>query len=151
MQSSYDIQSSDDGLTYYFQTRFNVIYTLVLTVYYIEDVSTFSLSLYPDKEINLFDSWVKNTVTKIIGSFLENDSNIIFYICDSTDERETKRHKVFEYWYKKSKTVYQNVGKHNYSIRSSHGYTINSSLLYNIENPLAGYIIDKFERLMNDI
>lgn len=116
----------------------------------IEDVSTFSLSLYPDEETNMFDFWVKNTVVKIIGEFLRKDSNTIFYVCDSTDDREAKRHNVFEYWYDRSKAEYDFVGKHDYVIRSSYGYEIYSSLLFNIDNPLAGYIIEKFQRLMDE-
>jgi len=120
----------------------------VLTSYYIGDVSTFSLSLYPDVEIKQLDLWIKNTVVKVVGDFLKKDSNVIFYVCDNEDDREDKRHLVFEYWYEKSKKEFDYIEKYNYSVMSDNGYKINSSILYNKENYLADYLIDQFKQLM---
>jgi hypothetical protein len=120
----------------------------VLTSYYIGDVSTFSLSLYPDAEIKQLDLWIKNTVVKVVGDFLKKDSNVIFYVCDNEDDREDKRHLVFDYWYEKSKNEYDYIEKYNYSVMSDNGYKINSSILYNKENYLADYLIDQFKQLM---
>jgi hypothetical protein len=95
----------------------------------------FSLSLYPDKETNKFDYWIKNTVIRIIKDFLEADSNVVFYVCDIDDEREDQRNRVIE--------------KYNYTYKSKNGYVLHSSLLYNIENPLADLIIQELKNQMN--
>jgi hypothetical protein len=109
----------------------------------------FSLSLYPDKETNKFDYWIKNTVIRIIKDFLEADSNVVFYVCDIDDEREDQRNRVFEYWYSKEKDLPKFIAKYNYTYKSKNGYVLHSSLLYNIENPLADLIIQELKNQMN--
>ncbi|OOQ57437.1 DUF6169 family protein [Mucilaginibacter pedocola] len=113
--------------------------------YQLGEINAFSLSLYPDTEPSHVDHWIKNTVIKVIGDILEKDSNVIFYICDSEDNRHDKRHLVFEYWYQKSAEVYAYVSKFNYAAVSENGYPINASVLYNNQNPLGDLIIESFK------
>lgn len=148
MYNHYNTERSDDGLLYTFTTRFNVKYLLALTLVQIGEVGAFSISLYPEEENNIFDYWIKNTVINTIGDLLKKDSNVIFYVCDNEDDREDKRHLVFEYWYEKSKKEFDYIEKYNYSVMSDNGYKINSSILYNKENYLADYLIYQFKQLM---
>ena len=149
MQNFYNVNSSEDGLINTFTTRFNIEYSLTLTSYQMGEFRVFSLSLYPDKETNKFDYWVKNTVIRIIKHFLEADSNVVFYVCDIDDEREDQRNRVFEYWYSKEKDLPKFIVKYNYTYKSKNGYVLHSSLLYNIENPLADLIIQELKNQMN--
>jgi hypothetical protein len=151
LQNSYNVSSSDDGLIYTFITRFNIKYTLVLIAYRMGEISTFSLSLYPETEVAIFDYWIKNTVIKVIVEFLERDTNTVFYVCDSDDGKEEQRHKVFEYWYKKEVELHQFIGKYNYSFQSENGYKVNSSIIYNKQNYLSGYIIEQFRNEMREL
>ncbi|MFI5138636.1 MAG: DUF6169 family protein [Sphingobacteriales bacterium] len=146
MQNFYDVNSSADGLINTFTTRFNIEYSLTLTSYQMGEIRVFSLSLYPDNENNVFDYWVKNTVIKIISEFLRTDSNIVFYVCDSEDGEEDKRHRVFEYWYAKAIELHEFIAKYNYTIKSENNYTVNSSIIYNRDNYLSDYIIQEFKK-----
>lgn len=112
------------------------------------EVRIFSLSLYPDVEIKSFDYWVKNTVVLILSEFLKNDSNVVVYVCDSEDERENQRHKVFQYWYAKEFELHRFIAKYDFITTSKNGYTINSSLIYNRDNYLADFIIQQFKEVM---
>lgn len=141
----YNVKRSEDGLSYTFTTRFNITYKLALTTYLLGEVNAFSLSLYPESEPQQVDYWIKNTVIKIIGDILAKDSNVIFYVCDSEDEREDQRHNVFEYWFVKASVVYTYIKKYSYCIKSENGYNLNSSILYNADNYLEKYIIDEFK------
>jgi len=145
LQNFYNVSSSEDGYIHTFITRFNIEYSLTLTSYQMGEVRVFSLSLYPDKEYNVFDYWVKNTVVRIISEFLRNDSNVVFYVCDSEDEREDQRHRVFEYWYSKAIELHAFIGKYNHTFLSENNYTINSSILYNKNNYLSDFIIQQFK------
>jgi hypothetical protein len=110
------------------------------------EVRVFSLSLYPDKETNVFDYRVKNTVIRIISEFLRTDTKVVFYVCDIEDEKEDKRHKVFEYWYSKQTELHEFIGKFNYVFKSRNNYTLNSSILNNKDNYLSDFIIQQFKQ-----
>lgn len=113
------------------------------------EVRIFSLSLYPDVEHSNFDYYIKNTVVKVIADFLKIDSNVVFYVCDSEDERAHQRHKVFEYWYTKEVELHKSIAKYDYVVKSENGYTVHSSLIYNRDNYLADFIIQQFKEEMN--
>ncbi|EHQ30015.1 DUF6169 family protein [Mucilaginibacter paludis] len=148
MQNRYNVEPSEDGLTYTFTTRYDIKYHLALTTYQIGEVSAFSLSLYPDEEPQKVDYWIKNTVIKVIGDILNKESNVIFYICDSDDDRQDKRHLIFDYWYQKSSEHFYYISKYNHCFKSEHGYQINSSVLYNNQNPLDDFIIEEFKKAL---
>lgn len=154
MQSHYDIEPSDDGLAYTFITKNNIRYKLALTIAPLGDISAFSISLYPEDGQEPFsglDFRIKNTIAKIIADILSNDSNTVFYVCDSSDGDEDKRHSVFEYWYDKCKHNHDYVAKITHQFTSINQYTINSTLLFNKENPLADLIAKWFKEAMNDV
>lgn len=152
MQDHYDIEPSEDGLTYSFVTKSNLKYLLALTTYQLGDVKAFSLSLYPESAKDVpreFDYRIKCTVVEIIGKILKEESNTVFYVCDIEDNKSDQRQLVFEYWYQKAKDLHNYIKKYNHSTVSENGYVVNSSLLYNFHNPLSQYIIDKFKEEMS--
>jgi len=154
LQSHYDVEPSEDGLSYTFTTKNKIRYKLALTIAPLGEVSAFSISLYPDEGYEPFpglDFRIKNTISKIVGAILSVDSNTVFYVCDSLDGQEDKRHKVFEYWYDQCKHDHPYVSKITHQFTSINSYTINSTLLYNRENPLADHVIKWFKDAMNEM
>ncbi len=153
MQSHYDIEPSDDGLSYTFTTKNDIVYILALVTYPIGEISAFSLSLYPDEGHSPapgLDFKIKNTVAKIIGDILAIDSNTVFYVCDSLDGNEDKRDKAFEYWYEKCRAEHPYVEKFTHKFITE-DYKIHSALLYNRENPLANDIKKWFKDAMSEM
>jgi hypothetical protein len=152
--SHYDIESSEDGLSYTFTTKNDIRYKVALIIYPLGEVSAFSLNLYPDEghePAPKLDFRIKNTVAMIIGNILSKEGNTVFYVCDSLDDKQEQRHNVFEYWYEKCKHEHHHVAKINHQFTSVNNYTINSTLLYNWENPYAEDIIKWFKEAMNEM
>lgn len=152
MQNLYNVESSADGLSYTFVTRYNIRYQLALISYPLGEINAFCLTLYPETEVFpvRVDLWIKNTVVKTIGDILNRDSSVVFYICDTDGNKQDQRHNVFSYWYKKSSEHFYYISKFDYSIESEQGYKLNATLLYNNENPLGGVIVDNFIDTINN-
>lgn len=73
MQSHYNIEPSEDGLSYTFVTKNNIKYKVALTIYPLGEVSAFSLAVYPDEGFEPhpgLDLRIKNTIAKIVGDIL---------------------------------------------------------------------------------
>ena len=154
MQDHYDIEPSDDGLSYSFITKHDIKYIVALVIYPIGEISAFSLSLDLDEGFDPapgLDFKIKNTCSKIISDILLNDSNTVFYVCENLDGKSEKRHKAFEHWFDTCKGKYDHVGKLNHQFTSVNQYVINSSLLFNVANPLMPQIIEWFKEVMNEM
>lgn len=54
---------------------------------------------YPKHSVK--DENVQKTLLTIIEAFFKNDTHILIYICDATDERQLARHRLFKKWFKK--------------------------------------------------
>lgn len=67
------------------------------------------LSFYPDvqKGVKLSnDIKIKSTISQIIIHFLDNNKDaLIHYICDSNDNRQYSRNRLFSKWFNESNTV----------------------------------------------
>jgi len=150
LQSLYEVKSSEDGLTYYFTTKFNLTYIVALTTNGALGVNAYSLNIYPEDDTIKppIDFWIKNTVIDIIGRILIKEENSLVYVCDGIDGKEDKRHTAFARWYDNGKRIYPDVRKYDYCFHSEDGYKINASLMYNQNNPLAQYLIEQFNELM---
>lgn len=45
------------------------------------------------------DAKIGKTITEIVKSFFRNDSNILVYICDTSDRMQAARHRKFKIWF----------------------------------------------------
>jgi hypothetical protein len=142
----YDVIPSSDGLSYTFTNKFGIKFILTFFEQPIGTFIAYSFSIYPQGDNNEFDPRIKITVIKVISDILRKEENLLFYVCDSTDDNSCKRNMVFNYWFEKEKTNHTHVEKYDYSVDTIHGYTINSSLLYNVNNVNYSIIIDEFNK-----
>ena len=108
MQSPYSISSDDQG--YFFATDLNVTYRIIFEnldqifkQYPSLQGRVFSFSFYPisiNRKTKIkADPRVKGTIALAISNFFRKHSNLIAFVCDSTDKREAGRKKLFDKWF----------------------------------------------------
>jgi hypothetical protein len=108
--SPYNYTSPDQGISFHFVNKHGITYSLALSDYSelfgLPNDSGCKLIFFvltpilPPKVIPL-DLRVKDTVVHFLMNYLERNPNIVFYVCSATDDKETQRQLVFDYWYKK--------------------------------------------------
>ncbi len=89
-----------------------------------------------DKESNIIppkDFRVQLTIESILQVFFKDKENVLLYICDAMDNRQHKRHKLFDRWYDSSK-IKNSVNKIDSEIPDNEQMQY-VSLLYHVDNP----------------
>lgn len=101
-------QKEDENPLFTFITDSGVTYILELSTYELGNPffkNLYSLSFYPVTNINkinkpIDDVKIKTTILNILTEFLENNQQgIIQYICDSSDNRQNSRNRLFNKWF----------------------------------------------------
>ncbi len=152
MPNHYEITADEQG--YFFSTDLNVAYRIVfddLSAIF-QDYPTlkgrvFSYSFYPVNKPTSrqkLDDKVRHTIAHSINSFFEKNGNLIVFVCDSSDEREMCRKKLFDKWF-----VQFNEGmleKYDGSVESDDCRIVNSLILKNDLHDKE-YVIQTFKEL----
>jgi Family of unknown function (DUF6169) len=93
------------------------------------------------------DIRVRITITHVITNFLmDNQDNVLFFVCDSADKKGAARMRMFEYWCKQQKN--SALEKYNESINTP-DVDIHCSIILHSDNTLKDYIISCFRSLSN--
>ena len=104
-------QKEDENPLFTFITDSGVTYILELSTYEFENPffkNLYSLSFYPITNISrvnkpIDDVKIKATILNILTQFLEsNQQCIIQYICDSLDNRQHSRNRLFNKWFQEA-------------------------------------------------
>lgn len=80
-------------------------YGLVYEVGFVEDYTFFDKNTYQffivEKNGSRFlkDPLVKETVWAIIEVFFRENSNVLLYVCDTSDGRQASRDRLFDIWF----------------------------------------------------
>ncbi|MCM1353770.1 MAG: DUF6169 family protein [Bacteroides sp.] len=84
------------------------------------------------------DSRIAHTVVSILLTFFSNEINAMIMVCDTSDNKHTKRKQLFERWY----NIFNNgvIEKKDYTIIANNTQHY-ISLFYNISNPLRHQLI----------
>lgn len=155
MPSHYEITADEQG--YLFLTDLNITYRIVF-----DDLSSifqdyptihgrvFSYSFYPVNKHSSkqkIDERIKLTIAHSINSFFEKHDNLIVFVCDSSDEREMCRKKLFDKWFKEFNNGL--LDKYDGSVEDNE-YKITNSLILKSDLHDKEYVIQIFNDL-NDI
>ena len=146
LQLPYNIVQTDN-LTYMFITQSGVVYT----AYFIDishsfgsdSVYTFSFDA-AGKTVK--DDRVRVTILKILNDFFQSVRNALLVVCDSSDNREKSRFKLFRKWYEA--IIEPEIEKVDVSIDLG-GCVIYSSLLLSKRHPQADEMKDLFYEWVN--
>lgn len=96
-----------DAPLFYFRTNRNNEYAVEFTEHNIESkyiYKAFELSFYIVEEITKRnDLKISKTIIQIVKDFFdENPNSVVVYICDSQDNRQHNRNRLFNRWFIKS-------------------------------------------------
>lgn len=154
MLNSYNIYQPQKG-EYIFTTDTGIIYSVYILDdqgYFIDypefsaEVSTFGFSLVSNPlRKTPFDTRVRDTITGLIINYLcTNPDKILFFVCDSADERQRGRMRIFELWYNQLKVEY--IEKYNESVITN-DMDIHCSIMLHRDNYMRKHIISSFRDL----
>ena len=93
--SPYKVEIASDGNSLLFHTRYGLV----------EDYTFFDKNTYQffivEKNGSRFlkDPLVKETVWAIIEVFFRENSNVLLYVCDTSDGRQASRDRLFDIWF----------------------------------------------------
>ena len=99
--SPYKVEIASDGNSLLFHTRYGLVYE----VGFVEDYTFFDKNTYQffivEKNGSRFlkDPLVKETVWAIIEVFFRENSNVLLYVCDTSDGRQASRDRLFDIWF----------------------------------------------------
>lgn len=97
-----------------------------------------------DDEHTNYDVNVKLTLLAIINQFFIENENVLLYICDTSDGRESKRNRLFLRWFKEFATP------EHFTMRSANaiveGQGFYAAIIVENSNPKLEAIINDFNR-----
>lgn len=99
--SPYKVEIASDGNSLIFHTRYGLTYEAG----FVEDYTFFDENTYQffivEKNGNhvLKDSLVRKTVWAIVEVFFQENSNVLLYVCDTSDGRQATRDRLFDIWF----------------------------------------------------
>lgn len=99
--SPYKVEIASDGNSLIFRTRYGLTYE----VGFVEDYTFFDKDTYQffivEKNGNRFlkDVMVKETVWAIVEVFFQENSNVLLYVCDTSDGKQVIRDRLFDMWF----------------------------------------------------
>lgn len=154
MQNPYEISSDEQG--YFFTTDLGIRYRIVFddldeifSQYPTLQGRVFSYSFYPQGQIlekSKLDSRIKQTVAYSISNFFSKYDNLIVFVCDSSDERELCRKKLFDRWF----SEFNNGVLEKYDGTVGSGdYVILNTIIMRADLNDKSFVIEIFE-LLND-
>jgi hypothetical protein len=157
LPNPYKLHEDSDG--YYFVTDFEVIYRVVFDGlgdlfidYPLIHRRIFSFSFHPTYPTLLskrYDPRVKDTLADIVHQFFNNQSNLIVFVCDSTDGKENCRKRLFESWFDE----YNNniLEKHDGYIAKGKAEQIQNSIILRSDLEDKKYVLEIFQGLNDEL
>ncbi|WP_366839267.1 DUF6169 family protein [Chitinophaga sp.] len=110
-----------------------------------DDVLTFGFDRIKTSNYKPHDIRIRITITDVFTSLIiGNQDRVLFFVCDSADQRGAARMRIFEYWYRSQKCNY--LEKYNESIHTQ-DMDIHCSIILHSNNTLKDYIISSFRNL----
>lgn len=102
-KTPYRVVVSDKG-DYLFATEKGINYTISFSEEFaIGGCMGYQFSIYNANHVHAsYDAKIKETIIAIIEDFFLENQNVLLYICDTSDNREEVRNRLFIRWFKAS-------------------------------------------------
>lgn len=149
-KSPYRVICSDKG-DYLFATDKGINYTISFTEEFpLGGCMSYQFCIHNDNKIHgSYDNEISTTIIAIIEEFFLQNLNVLLYICDTSDNREEVRNRLFIRWFK------EYADPQKYTIQSANttieGQGFYSSIIVENRNPLLDAIKADFEKSANDL
>lgn len=137
--------------TYFFKTSSGVEYT----AYFIEFhrfsntniLYNFSFDVI-GKTANYYER-ISTTITQILKDFFVSNENSMIFVCDTSDNQESARLRLFERWFRHSKSD-------DYLLKLDRSepqpnYNLFASLIIRKENTMIEAVVNLFDQYINDL
>ena len=145
MPIPYNIENPNEG-AYRFKTDTNLIYWVTFQpIEFPNSGKVYSFSFYYEGNGRKtgVDVRIEATIVKILQDFWQNDSNVVFIVCETDRNSPGARMR----WYQRAEM--RNVVQ-KYDIQyDGEDLSIFSSLLFHCENPLAQCLINDFQMFID--
>lgn len=149
-KSPYKVEQTEFG-DFVFQTREGIIYGIA----FLEDnpiggCETYQLTISNKNDHHgAFDPDVRITIFAIIEEFFCNNSNVLIYICDTSDGREAVRNRLFLKWFEE----YADNGHFYFSTAQAtiEGEGFFAAVIAKYSNPKIELVKKDFERTSREL
>jgi len=142
--SPYEVEGKKGELCCRFKTKFGIEYFVIF-----EPTDFFSFEAYQFEIANIShiksprDPFLRDTVLAIVGSFFQSSKNVMIYLCETGDNKQSMRERLFRYWYERA------PHKTGFSILSTHvvdeeGIDNYAAIILRIDNPNIDKILWEF-------
>lgn len=104
-KAPYEVKLSRKSF-YVFQTEQNISYSISFSEEYeIGGCMSYQFSIDNIGHVHgSYDNKIKDTIIAIIEDFFIENQDVLLYICDTSDNRETARNRLFLRWFKQCST-----------------------------------------------
>ena len=149
-KSPYKVVHAENKAFVIFSTDYDVHY-LVGFEY---DDSTFDFATYQLVIINSNnkksprDPKVRDTIVCIVEAFFSNNKNVLLYICETGDAKQSMRNRLFKYWF----SSYINKEQFTFvsaSVKDEDGEINHSAIIIRSDNPNMPHIVSEFSHTIN--
>ncbi len=117
---------------------------------FVDDVFEFVISLTNNTSagLPLADPLIEPTIVKIFQDFFARRGVVIVYICDSSDNRQAVRHRMFNRWFER----YKHLGfvKFDAELRDPNGL-IYTSVMVHRSYPYRAQVFEAFLQLTDEV
>lgn len=149
-KSPYKVICSNND-DYLFATSKGINYTISFTEEFpLGGCMSYQFCIHNDNHIHgAYDDKISTTIVAIIEEFFFQNLNVLLYICDTSDNREEVRNRLFIKWFK------EYADQEKYTICSANttveGQGIYSSIIVENRNPLLAEITADFEKSAEEL
>ncbi len=115
----------------------------------ISDNGVYQFFIKTEDQFKTFpDNKVRQTIFVVLEDFFKNEGVVLDYICETDDNRQAARHRIFHKWYSSA------LDKDSYSMRDLHiryeGIDFYSSVILRKDNPRYNAINNAVDKFLDD-
>lgn len=94
------------------------------------------------------DMKVKGTIVAIVESFFQDNKNVLLYICETGDRKQTMRSRLFEYWFSSyiNKDMFVMVSG---TVKDDEGIVNHTAIIVRTDNPQMPQIVADFSKTIS--
>ncbi len=149
LTSPYTIEAAEKDASFVFSTDFNVAYVLSFEKdFIIQTQESYQLSLTnANRRPSPSDPKLKQTIIEIIYEYFRSNNYGLVYICETGDNKQQARNRIFQHWFNSSKE------RENYvflqgEFKDEEGNENYGAVIIRKDNPNLNKVIEEFNEFV---
>jgi len=152
--SPYHVMKTERGAGFYFTTDYGVDYKVCFldSDLLVSDEAYELVIANINNKKSPRDRKLRNTVMAIVYEFFEKNNMTLLYICETGDNKQTLRSRLFEYWYRTSPRNSEFYVS-SINVKDIDGVQNFATIILRLDNPKIKDIVSEFidtSRILND-